>query len=123
MRAMAIVGEFGLDHLKLIERPVPTPRHGEVVIRMSAVSLNYRDMDMVLGTYPFKFPLPLVPTSDGVGEVVAVGDGGLMLHAGVGNFDEFVAILVEGIFAEVVLVGVEHRRNKSRRRPSHAWRQ
>jgi NADPH:quinone reductase-like Zn-dependent oxidoreductase len=75
MRAMAIVGEFGLDHLKLIERPMPEPRHGEVVIRISAVSLNYRDMDMVLGTYPFSFPLPLVPTSDGVGEVVAVGEG------------------------------------------------
>jgi len=29
----------------------------------------------VLGTYPFKFPLPLVPTSDGVGEVLAVGEG------------------------------------------------
>ena len=41
---------------------------------MSAVSLNYRDTDMVAGTYPFKFPLPLVPTSDGVGKVVAVGD-------------------------------------------------
>ena len=66
MRAMALVGSFGLDHLKLIERPMPEPRHNEVVIRMAAVSLNYRDMDMVLGTYPFKFPLPLVPTSDGV---------------------------------------------------------
>jgi len=65
MRAMALVDDFGLDHLKLIERPVPEPRHGEVVIRIAAVSLNYRDMDMVLGTYPFKFPLPLVPTSDG----------------------------------------------------------
>ena len=75
MRAMAIVGAFGLDHLKLIDRPMPEPRHSEVVIRVAAVSLNYRDMDMVLGTYPFKFPLPLVPTSDGVGEVVAVGEG------------------------------------------------
>jgi NADPH:quinone reductase-like Zn-dependent oxidoreductase len=75
MRAMAIVGGFGLDHLKLIERPMPVPRHGDVVIRIAAVSLNYRDMDMVLGTYPFSFPLPLVPTSDGVGEVVAVGEG------------------------------------------------
>jgi NADPH:quinone reductase-like Zn-dependent oxidoreductase len=46
-----------------------------VVIRTRAVSLNYRDTDMVVGTYPFKFPLPLVPTSDGVGEVVAVGEG------------------------------------------------
>jgi NADPH:quinone reductase-like Zn-dependent oxidoreductase len=75
MRAMAIVGGVGLDHLKLIERPIPEPRHSEIVIRISAVSLNYRDMDMVLGTYPFSFPLPLVPTSDGVGEVVAVGEG------------------------------------------------
>ena len=75
MRAMAIVGAFGLDHLKLIDRPMPEPRYNEVVIRVAAVSLNYRDMDMVLGTYPFKFPLPLVPTSDGVGEVVAVGEG------------------------------------------------
>jgi NADPH:quinone reductase-like Zn-dependent oxidoreductase len=75
MRAMALVGDFGLDHLKLIDRPMPEPRHGEVVIRIAAVSLNYRDMDMVLGTYPFKFPLPLVPTSDGVGKVVAVGEG------------------------------------------------
>jgi len=75
MRAMAIVEGFGLDHLKLIQRPIPEPRHTEVVIRISAVSLNYRDMDMVLGTYPFSFPLPLVPTSDGVGEVVAVGEG------------------------------------------------
>jgi NADPH:quinone reductase-like Zn-dependent oxidoreductase len=75
MRAMAIVGRFGLDALKLIERPIPEPRHSEVVIRISAVSLNYRDMDMVLGTYPFAFPLPLVPTSDGVGKVVAVGEG------------------------------------------------
>jgi NADPH:quinone reductase-like Zn-dependent oxidoreductase len=74
MRAMAIVGDFGLDYLKLIERPIPEPRHSEVVVRISAVSLNYRDMDMVLGTYPFSFPLPLVPTSDGVGEVVAVGE-------------------------------------------------
>ncbi len=74
MRAIAIVGGFGFDNLKLIERPVPEPRHGEVVIRMGAVSLNYRDMDIVLGTYPFPFPLPLVPTSDGVGEVVAVGE-------------------------------------------------
>ena len=74
MRAMALVGGFGFDHLKLIERPVPEPRHNEVVMRMAAVSLNYRDMDIVLGTYPFSFPLPLVPTSDGVGKVVAVGE-------------------------------------------------
>ena len=75
MRAIVIDGDFGLDHLKLIERPKPEPRHDEVLIRTKAVSLNYRDTDMVAGTYPFKFPLPLVPTSDGVGEIVATGGG------------------------------------------------
>ena len=75
MKAFVIDGQFGLDHLKLVDRPEPKPRFGEVVIRTRAVSLNYRDTDMVAGTYPFKFPLPLVPTSDGVGEVVAVGEG------------------------------------------------
>jgi NADPH:quinone reductase-like Zn-dependent oxidoreductase len=75
MKAIVIDGEFGFDHLKSVDRPEPKPRRGEIVIRTSAVSLNYRDTDMVAGTYPFKFPLPLVPTSDGVGTVVAVGDG------------------------------------------------
>jgi NADPH:quinone reductase-like Zn-dependent oxidoreductase len=75
MKAIVIDGEFGLDHLTLVERPIPEPRLGEVVIKTAAVSLNYRDTDMVAGTYPFKFPLPLVPTSDGVGVVVAVGEG------------------------------------------------
>lgn len=75
MKSIVIDGQFGLDHLKLVDRPRPEPRLGEVVIRTRAVSLNYRDTDMVAGTYPFKFPLPLVPTSDGVGEVVAVGEG------------------------------------------------
>jgi NADPH:quinone reductase-like Zn-dependent oxidoreductase len=74
VKAIVIDG-FGLDHLKLVDRPEPKPRRGEVVIRMRAASLNYRDTDMVAGTYPFKFPLPLVPLSDGVGEVVAIGEG------------------------------------------------
>ena len=63
MKAIVIDGEFGLDHLKSVDRSEPKPRLGEIVIRTSAVSLNYRDTDMVAGTYPFKFPLPLVPTS------------------------------------------------------------
>jgi NADPH:quinone reductase-like Zn-dependent oxidoreductase len=74
MKAIVIDGRFGLEHLKLVERPEPRPRRGEVVIRTRAASLNYRDTDMVAGTYPFKFPLPLVPISDGVGEVAAIGE-------------------------------------------------
>ena len=43
-----------------------------------------------------------------VGEVIAVGDGALVLHAGVGNLDQFVAVFFEGILAEVVVVGLHH---------------
>jgi NADPH:quinone reductase-like Zn-dependent oxidoreductase len=75
MKAIVIDGGFGLDHLKVVQRPEPEPRRGEVLIRTRAASLNYRDTDMVAGTYPFKFPLPLTPVSDGVGEVVAIGEG------------------------------------------------
>jgi NADPH:quinone reductase-like Zn-dependent oxidoreductase len=75
MKAIVIEGGFGLDHLKLVDRPMPEPGRAEVVLKLRAASLNYRDVDMVKGTYPFKFPLPLVPLSDGVGEVVAIGEG------------------------------------------------
>ena len=54
MRAMALVGSFGLDRRKLIERPMPEPRHNEVVIRMAAVSLNYRDMDVAFAKVRFR---------------------------------------------------------------------
>lgn len=75
MRAWQIDGAFGLDNLKLVERPDPKPRAGEVVIRMGAASLNYRDLLMVEGAYNPRQPLPLVPCSDGVGTVVEAGEG------------------------------------------------
>lgn len=75
MRAIEIRGGFGLDNLALIERPDPAPGPGQVVVRMRAASLNYRDLLMVQGKYNPKQPLPLVPCSDGAGEVVAVGEG------------------------------------------------
>lgn len=64
---------FGYDHLTLVELPDPTPGTGEVLVRMRAVSLNYRDHLMVQGSYNPRQTLPLVPCSDGAGEIVAVG--------------------------------------------------
>lgn len=64
----------GLDGLALIERPIPTPGPHQLLLRMRAVSLNYRDLDVLRGDYG-NFPRPLVPISDGVGEVVAIGAG------------------------------------------------
>lgn len=81
MRVMAIE-DHGIEHLSLGERPVPEPRRGEVVVRLRAAALNYRDLEIARGTYHTRFPLPLVPLSDGVGEVVAVGDEVRRVKAG-----------------------------------------
>ena len=75
MRVHEIQRGFGLDNMKLVERPDPAPGPGQVLLRMRAVSLNYRDLMTVEGSYNPRQPLPLVPCSDGVGEVVAVGEG------------------------------------------------
>jgi NADPH:quinone reductase-like Zn-dependent oxidoreductase len=66
---------FGLEHLHLTERPEPTPGPGEVLLKMRAFSLNYRDLLVAKGAYNPKLKLPFVPLSDGVGEVVALGSG------------------------------------------------
>lgn len=62
----------GLESLVLTERPVPEPGPRELLVKLRAVSLNYRDLAILRGTYG-DYPRPLVPVSDGVGEVVAVG--------------------------------------------------
>jgi len=75
MKAWEIRGSFGLEHLELVERPSPEPGPGQVRLRLRAASINFRDLLMVQGAYNPKQPLPLVPCSDGVGEVVALGEG------------------------------------------------
>lgn len=68
-----IFEEFGRDKLKMVERPVPEPASDEIVLKMKAVSLNFRDLLMVEGNYNPRMKLPVVPCSDGVGVVSAVG--------------------------------------------------
>jgi NADPH:quinone reductase-like Zn-dependent oxidoreductase len=75
VRAYVLQNAFGLDSLTLTERPEPSPGPGQVVVRVRAVSLNYRDLLVVQGKYDPRMPLPRVPCSDGAGEVTAVGPG------------------------------------------------
>src|SRR5688572_24250034 len=75
MRAYELRGN-GIETLALVERPAPEPGPGQVLVRVRAVSLNYRDLLIARGTYPFGQPkLPLVPLSDGAGEVIEIGPG------------------------------------------------
>lgn len=70
------IGErFGLDHLRKTERALPEPGPRQVRIRPTAWSLNYRDWMVATGTYNPRQKLPLVPLSDGVGRIDAVGEG------------------------------------------------
>ncbi|HUL68502.1 MAG TPA: NAD(P)-dependent alcohol dehydrogenase [Burkholderiaceae bacterium] len=83
MRAWAIEDEWNIDHLRLTTRPEPRPGPGQVLLRMKAASLNYRDMYVIVRGYgSFTGNLPLVPVSDGVGEVVEVGAGVTRVRVG-----------------------------------------
>jgi NADPH:quinone reductase-like Zn-dependent oxidoreductase len=77
MRAWTLPpGCKSIDDLRQVERPEPRPGPGEVVVRVRAASLNYRDQAVVAGTYFGGTVMrELVPLSDGAGEVVAVGSG------------------------------------------------
>src|SRR5688500_1423759 len=66
---------FGIENLKLVERARPEPAPGQALVRVTATSLNYRDLRVVKGAYGPKMPLPRVPFSDGAGVVEAVGAG------------------------------------------------
>jgi NADPH:quinone reductase-like Zn-dependent oxidoreductase len=76
MRYFCIDGEMGIDALQMREKEVPRPGHGQVLVRIRAASLNYRDLLMISGNYSRNLPLPLIPFSDGAGEVVEAGEGG-----------------------------------------------
>ncbi|NWK80367.1 NAD(P)-dependent alcohol dehydrogenase [Aquitalea sp. LB_tupeE] len=68
--------DFGLQNLELGEVPTPVPQAGELLVKVGAVSLNFRDKAIVDGIYePHLVPKDLIPVSDAVGEVVAVGEG------------------------------------------------
>lgn len=75
MKAWEIQERFGLDRLRLIDREERAPGPGQVRVRPSAWSLNYRDFLVVTGLYNPRQPLPLVPLSDAAGVVDAVGEG------------------------------------------------
>ena len=73
MKAYEHQATGSLDGLRLVDRPEPQAVRGEIVVRVKAASLNYRDLLVMQGAYG-RATLPLTPLSDGAGEVVAIGD-------------------------------------------------
>ena len=76
MKVWQVAREWSIDAMELVERPEPSPSPGpgQIVVRMRAASVNYRDLLTVEGKGG-SYRLPLIPFSDGAGEIAAVGEG------------------------------------------------
>jgi NADPH:quinone reductase-like Zn-dependent oxidoreductase len=75
VKAWRFTDGFGAENLKIVELPDPIPGPGEAVVRVRACSLNYRDLVVMRGGCGANVKPPLVPISDGAGEVSKVGPG------------------------------------------------
>lgn len=75
MKAWQIGGRTGIDGLRLGEVAEPVAGAGEILVRVTAAGLNYRDLMVLRGEYGTDLPETRVPLSDGVGVVEAVGEG------------------------------------------------
>lgn len=69
------VDRIGRDGLRRVEDQRPEPGPGQVLLRMRAAAVNYRDLAIASGHYHVGVAPPLTPLSDGAGEVVEVGAG------------------------------------------------
>ena len=75
MTAALVEEHGGPEKLLLVQRPVPQPAAGEVLVEIKAMALNHLDLWVRRGVSGHRFPLPIIPGCDGAGIVVSVGDG------------------------------------------------
>jgi NADPH:quinone reductase-like Zn-dependent oxidoreductase len=82
MRAYQLPKAGSIDALTEVDLSAPKPGPRQVLVKVAACSLNFRDLAIVLGTYRMPVKPNLVPLSDGAGEVVEVGAGVTRVKAG-----------------------------------------
>jgi len=82
MKAYQIVSDGGIDALAVGESDVPEPGSGEVLVRVNASSINYRDLSTIENPVPRAIPYPRIPNSDGAGEVIEIGAGVTRFNTG-----------------------------------------
>lgn len=106
MKAFAYVNRISLDDLRPIEIPDPKPGPYDVVLRMRAVALNYRDLAIARGHYHIDVDPPLIPISDGAGEVIEVGNKVTRLRVGELACPTYLPTWIDGPFRS----GIARRR-------------
>jgi len=101
MKAIQIAQTGGPDVLRLADLPDPSPGPGQVLVRLSAIGINFVDTYHRGGLYPRA--VPFVPGGEGAGEVVAVGDGVSGVVAG----DRVASTDLAGAYAELAVVAAD----------------
>ena len=89
-------GAKSLDGLRRSERPEPKPGPSDVLVRLRAAALNYRDHALLTGHYPFNVDRNVIPCSDGAGEVVAVGSAVTRFKLGDRVIPTFFQVWIDG---------------------------
>jgi NADPH:quinone reductase-like Zn-dependent oxidoreductase len=102
MKAVELTA-FGLHGLRVVDRPDPSPARGEVLLRIQTASLNHRDLEIMEGRYGMPVSLPVVPLSDAVGEVLALGPEVVDLKVGDRVCPTFFPEWLDGPFQESYL--------------------
>jgi NADPH:quinone reductase-like Zn-dependent oxidoreductase len=82
MKAYEIGDQQGIASLRIIERPDPVPGAGEVLVKVKAAGLNYRDLMVANAQYGANNPASRIPLSDGVGVVEVLGEGAFGVRIG-----------------------------------------
>ena len=101
MKAFRLPEFGGPSALKLDDVPTPIAGPGEILVRVRAVSLNYRDLMVTKGLYNPKLKLPLIPLSDGAGEVIATGAGATRFTPGERVVASFMPAWIDGPLDEM----------------------
>ncbi|KAN0030877.1 hypothetical protein ACTA71_009522 [Dictyostelium dimigraforme] len=96
MKAWRIHSFDGTYGMKMDEVPVPHIDDNEVLVKVSAVSLNYRDKSIMEGTYGIKFDKGLIPVSDTCGIIEKVGNNVKKFKVGDRVVNQFLSHWIEG---------------------------
>jgi NADPH:quinone reductase-like Zn-dependent oxidoreductase len=72
-RVFRLQNPGSVDNLKMLEESIPSPDKSEILVKIRGISLNYRDIAIITGSYPAPVKANVIPCSDVAGEVINVG--------------------------------------------------